>query len=767
MRGPSYALAVFCVLACSVAAYATIFETVRGVVLDPQHSPIVGASVTIQAVASAWTQTAKTNSNGEFIFSDVAVGDYTIAVSQKGFGTVQQRITVHSDTSPVYQFVLPVATVKSEVTVEGAPQVEYMQTVTPTTLVSRAEIQQIPGADLTNSLAMITDYTPASYVTHDMLHMYGGHQVSWLIDGIELPNTNIAANIAPAINPHDIDYLEILRGSYDANYGDRTYGIFNVVPQSGFQYNRSCDFTVTAGSFYQTDDDLSCGGHTQRFAYFFDLNGNRSNYGLQTPIPQVFHDAENGFGGFASFSFDSNPENQFRLVLSLRRDYYQIPYDPDPNSIGNQLLISAGATPSYGLRDSETEPDAYVVFTWLHTFNPNMQLSVSPFYHYNGADYTGSPADYPVITTVNQTANYAGLQSTFSANFWKNNLQAGIYGFGQHQYNYFENIYTDKSENFPASSIGVNGGVVAEFIDDKFQPTSWLTLIAGLRQTEFRSGIIAENATDPRFGATLKIPYLNWVLRGFYGYYYQAPPLVTATGPLVGIASTATTSYGFAPLHGERDIVSQFGLTIPFRGWILDGDTYKTVAANWLDHNNIGESNLFWPITWNNALIRGWEVTLRSPSIKGYGRFHLAYANQIAEAAPPVTGGLICAPSDPQCYGALGVLAPVDHDQRNTLNLGFNATNLPWHSYASTNVYYGSGFSNAYPGMPYPGNYLPSHTTFDLAVGKDFGEKYSVSVTSTNVTNLRVQLDTSITFGGFHWNAPRQIYGQFSYHFNY
>jgi hypothetical protein len=132
-----------------------------------------------------------------------------------------------------------------------------------------------------------------------------------------------------------------------------------------------------------------------------------------------------------------------------------------------------------------------------------------------------------------------------------------------------------------------------------------------------------------------------------------------------------------------------------------------------------------------------------------------------------VTGGLICAPSDPECYGALGVLAPVDHDQRNTLNVGFNATNLPWHTYASTNVYYGSGFSNAYPGMPYPGNYLPQHTTFDLVVGKDFGEKYSVSVTSTNVTNLRVQLDTSITFGGFHWNAPRQIYGQFRYHFNY
>ena len=67
----------------------------------------------------------------------------------------------------------------------------------------------------------------------------------------------------------------------------------------------------------------------------------------------------------------------------------------------------------------------------------------------------------------------------------------------------------------------------------------------------------------------------------------------------------------------------------------------------------------------------------------------------------------------------------------------------------------------------YPGAYLPSHTTFDLSVGKTFGEKYTVSVNALNVANRRVQLDNSLTFGGFHWNDPRQIYGEFRYRFNY
>ncbi len=113
--------------------------------------------------------------------------------------------------------------------------------------------------------------------------------------------------------------------------------------------------SLSFGNWYQTNDQINFGGHTERFAYYVSLNGNRSNYGLQTPIGQVFHDAENGYGGFASFIFNPDPKNQFRLVTSLRQDYYQIPYDPDPNSFGNH---DSGGNPSYGLRDGEPSPMA-------------------------------------------------------------------------------------------------------------------------------------------------------------------------------------------------------------------------------------------------------------------------------------------------------------------------------------------------------------------------------------------------------------------------
>ena len=711
----------------------------------------------LKSTSSDWSQSATTGSNGQFDFSSVPIGSYTVTVVARGFRQIQQDAIVQSDTTPVLHFELAVASAKETVLVSENPVEATTDTVTPTTMVNRVDIEQTPGADRTNGMEMITDYVPAAYVTHDMLHMRGGHQVNWLVDGVPVPNTNIANNLGPQIDPKDIDYLEVQRGSYDADYGDRTYGVFNIVPRTGFERYRECDLVITAGNFYQTNDQISCGGHTQRFAYYGSLNGNRSDYGLQTPIGQVVNDAANGFGGFASFIFNTAPKNQYRLVTSLRRDYYQIPIDPNPNSSGNQILLGYPEAPTNGQHDAESEPDGYVTFSWVHTFSPNTLITVSPFYHYNGADYVGGASDPAEITNVTQTAQNLGAQSALNSTFWRNDLQAGVYGFYQHQYNYFSNVgFTLEGVTFPTilpSSIGANGGVAAEFINDKFKATSWLTLIAGIRATEFSSTSSSENVADPRFGIAIRVPRINWVFRGFYGYYYQAPPLSTATSALSGL------NFGsFAPLHGERDREWQYGLMIPYHGWTLDADTYQTSANNWLDHNNIGESNIFWPITWDYARIQGWEVTLRSPNLWHRGQLHLAYANQIARATSPITGGLIF-PVPPG-------LAPVDHDQRNTLNIGYN-TGLPWRSYASTNVYYGSGFTNGLPGVQYPGNYLPSHTTFDLAVGKSFAEQYTVSVTAINVANRRVQLDNSLTFGGFHWNDPRQLYGEFRFRFHY
>jgi hypothetical protein len=130
---------------------------------------------------------------------------------------------------------------------------------------------------------MITNFTPGAYMVHDMLHMRGGHQVNWFIDGISVVNTNIAANVAPLIDPKNVEELEIERGGFSSEYGDRTYGFFNAVTPSGFERNNEAEVVASAGSFYSTDDQINIGSHTRRFAYSASIDGSRSELGLAPP----------------------------------------------------------------------------------------------------------------------------------------------------------------------------------------------------------------------------------------------------------------------------------------------------------------------------------------------------------------------------------------------------------------------------------------------------------------------------------------------------
>ena len=325
---------VLLVATCSVGpAFASIFGTVRGIVHDAQHRPISGAHLQLQAKQSDWKREAFSDDQGKFQFDAVPAGDYSIHISRDAFREYSGDLAVTADSAPLRHFPLELAGVSEKVEVsENAQTLDTSSSVSQTTL-SRETISSTPGATRTNSLDLITDYTPGAYMVHDQLHVRGGHQVSWLVDGIPVPNTNIASNVGPQFDPKDMDVVEIQRGGYAADYGDRTYGVFNVVPRTGFERNRQAELVLSAGNFWQTNDQFSLGSHSERFAYYASVNDNRSNLGIQTPVPQVVHDAANGYGGFGSLIFNIDPSNQLRLVTSLREDYYQIPYDPFPNDI--------------------------------------------------------------------------------------------------------------------------------------------------------------------------------------------------------------------------------------------------------------------------------------------------------------------------------------------------------------------------------------------------------------------------------------------------
>jgi len=726
------------VLFFAVGVSATIFGTVRGLIHDPQHRPVAAARVTLRSSTSKFSKTVESDNAGEFQFEAIPLGEYYVTVEVPGFALQQQGLTLTSGSDTRLHFSLTLKKANETVEVQDTYPTVNPESSTTQNVVSRQQIASTPGGDRSNSLTSITDYTPGAYVVHDQLHIRGGHQVSWLLDGVPVPNTNIASNVGPQFDPKDIDYLEVQRGGYNAEYGDRTYGVFNVVTRSGFERNREAELVASYGSFNNTDNQISFGNHTERFAYYGSFSGYRTDLGLETPGSRVINDQSAGLSGFGSFIFNKTPNDQLRLITSVRGDHFQVPNTPE-QQLG-------------GIRDVENERDVFVNFSWLHTVGTGTVLTVSPFYHFNRAHYLGGPNDTPVVPEDDRGSSYAGGVASLGITRGRHNARVGFQAFGQRDNHFFSAGAPGKVDPLRQRQI-LWGNTEAIFLEEQFKATNWLTLNGGVRLTHF-SGGLTENAADPRIGAALRIPKVGWVARAFWGRYYQAPPLLTVNGPV--IEDALQQGFGFLPLRGERDEQREFGLTIPVAGWTVDIAQFRTAARNFFDHDALGNSNIFFPLTIDRARIHGWENTITSPVVAGRAQFHIVYSHQYVEGRGGVSGGLTdFTPPENNDYYFL------DHDQRDTLSSGLNFT-FPGRIWSALNVNYGSGFLDG-DGPAH----LAAHTTFDLAMGKSFGENWWVRLTGLNLANHHYLLDRSNTFGGTHFANPREISVQIRYRFRY
>jgi len=727
----------FLVLSLATLGYAQIFGTVRVVVRDPQNFAVVNAQVTVRAKNSEWMQMAKTDGEGVALIPAVPIGDYHVLVSAQGFAAVTDRdIQVTSNKITPLQVQLAVGNVEQSVNVtEELPPVNPESSTTEN-LTSRSDIATTPDADRTGSLAMITNNVPGTFVMHDHLHSRGGHGITWQIDGVPVPNSNLAT-VGSQFDPKDVDYLETKRGGLGANYGDRSYGVFNVVPRSGFEGQRFGEFLATYGNYHQTNEYLNFGSHTNRLAYYGSLAGSRTDLGLERVDVPVLHDQSASFSGFTSLVYNPTPMNQLRFVGSSRRDHYHV-----PNTEADQAA---------GIRDIEIATDTFTNFTWVHTGGSGTLLTVSPYYHFNRGQYIGGKGD-PIVTDDNRGSHYVGGYVNFEVTRGKHTFRVGTDLFREYDTQFF--AITDNTLAKPIRAEHrqkLNADIESVFAEDSFRVTRWLTLNDGVRFERF-SGILNEHSTSPRLGAAINVPYLG-VFRGSYSRYYQHPQVSTISGPIIEFA--AHQGFTFLPIPGERDEIWEVGWAIPIHGWTLDFDRFHNRTRNAVDHDVLGNSSLLLPLTIERGRVRAYESTLRSPQLFNRLRLHYSLSYMTAQGAGKITGGLTNFQPPKEGFFLL------DHDQRVTLAAG-SELSLPGRLWLSDTVIYGSGFLRG--DGPH---HMPHHTTLDLALGKNIGENLSLKLTALNVTNNLFLTGIDNSFAGTHYYAPREISVQLRYRFHY
>ena len=315
----------------STAAYADNGGKVLGTVKDQTGAVVPNAEVDLINKSTGVAQNTKTDSAGAYTFPLVPVGIYELRLSAAGFNPVQHEGLVVNIHSVVEQdLALTVGDQMQTVTVNDSQvRVETAETELGETIGSE-KITSVPlnGRSYTDLLSVQSGVTPIS-TSASQSGSSGGSFASATApsggldpgqfsisgqresaNGFVLNGASVVEGIASAAavipNLDSIAEFRILTTNSDAEFGNYSGGLVNVVTKSGtnqlhgsvFEFLRNTDldakgyFDSARPSYIQNQFGGTLGGpvrHDKAF-FFIDYQGNRTVQGIETaqiPVPST------------------------------------------------------------------------------------------------------------------------------------------------------------------------------------------------------------------------------------------------------------------------------------------------------------------------------------------------------------------------------------------------------------------------------------------------------------------------------------------------
>jgi hypothetical protein len=323
-------------LAVAIPALAGVTGSIAGTVFDGSGAVIMGATVTVTEVSHGFQTTATTDAKGAFKFPSLPVGRYDLKIQASGFKSYSHGgLVVNTNSALQADAQLQLGEFTEEVTVrESAAQVDSVssqmgEVVTAKTMTAVA----LNGRSYTDLLALQPGVMPMTTQQPDSIVMAGasvaippsgnlnpGNQSisgqredanGFLVNGGNVKEfMNGGTSIVP--NLDSIAEFRILTNNFDAEYGNYSGGIVNVVTKSGanalhgsgFEFLRNTVLDAhnflspERGFFRQNQFGGVVGGPVVKNKVFFfaDYQGTRANQGIDTgliPVPSLADRAGN------------------------------------------------------------------------------------------------------------------------------------------------------------------------------------------------------------------------------------------------------------------------------------------------------------------------------------------------------------------------------------------------------------------------------------------------------------------------------------------
>lgn len=219
---------------------------VRGTVGDEQGAAIAGAEVRVTNIATAFTRSTSSGTDGGYTFPDLPLGSYKIRATRSGFKAAEQTgIVLHVNDSLVVNIVLRVGEVNETITVEASPVAVETTNGELTGLVQASQVAELPlnGRNFMQLVTLMPGVAPAEAFSVTNKGLKGASDVSisggpsngnqWLVDGANNNDTGSQRTILVYPSTESIEEFKIERNSYGPEFGLSAGAQINIVTKSG------------------------------------------------------------------------------------------------------------------------------------------------------------------------------------------------------------------------------------------------------------------------------------------------------------------------------------------------------------------------------------------------------------------------------------------------------------------------------------------------------------------------------------------------------
>lgn len=242
-------LALLLLLVCSaigLSAHAqSNYGAVRGIVVDAQGATLPKAQVELTSEATHLTRSTVTNGAGEYSFSAVDPGTYTVTAATDGFTKLTHKgIIVDSGNTIPVDMPLSVGSAAQSVEVTAAEPIVNNGTSYNGQLIDSQKLQNLPNpgrnpflfSKLDNNVTAVGDPRFVRFQDQSgssTISIAGAPLSSnnYSVDGVPITDSQNRAVIIPSIEA--VDEVKIQANTYDAEIGRTSGGMFNTTLHSG------------------------------------------------------------------------------------------------------------------------------------------------------------------------------------------------------------------------------------------------------------------------------------------------------------------------------------------------------------------------------------------------------------------------------------------------------------------------------------------------------------------------------------------------------